>query len=94
MLSAPADEHQVGVRERLVAVCAAVDRRRRLIRLTAGDRPAGAADRPRDDVLEPAERRPALPGLLAEAVAVLRLEVAAAPAAALVQGWLGLGGHG
>jgi hypothetical protein len=44
--------------------------------------PVRALDRPRDDVLEAAEDRPAIPFVLAEAEPVVGLDVRAAPRAA------------
>jgi hypothetical protein len=81
MFTPVSDEQQVGVAERRAAVSAlarSVEPARldRLPRL-----PVCALQRPRHDVLEPAEHRAAVPSVFGEPVAVARLDRIAAPGA-------------
>ena len=83
--TAVADQQHVDVAELGLAV-GAVARARIARSLTVGltGLPVGAADRPGDHVLEPAEHCPALAGRLVGAKTVVRLDRRPAPGAAFV----------
>src|SRR5687768_2166996 len=91
VLAAVADQYHLDVAERLAAVGASVDRvgdPRRLLDLPR--LPVGPVEVPRDDVLQPAERRLPRAGHLLRAPAVLALDRVAAPGTAVGR----LRGHG
>src|SRR5829696_6472850 len=84
MLAAVVHEYHAGVVERDAALRAAIElrvRRQRLAERTGV--PVRALHRPRHDVLEPAEHRAPLPGLLGDAIALVETNRRTAPAAPL-----------